>query len=100
MLKIFLEMNECAGRLDQAFEKIGIARSCFQPKLLEDIVRFIIALFIPAMKERTIKWMLRDRPAATTAPIDPLRHSRSGEAGWLSMQQPRNDGSARSLRLA
>jgi len=63
MLKIFLEMNERAGRLDQAFEKIGITRSCFQPKLLEDIVRFIVALFIPAMKERTIKWVLRDRPA-------------------------------------
>jgi hypothetical protein len=55
MLKIFLEMNKRARRLNEPFEKVGIARICFQPQLLQNIVRFVIALFIPAVKKRAIK---------------------------------------------
>jgi len=60
LLKILLQMNERACGLNQTFEKIRIARSCFEPKLLQNIVGFVIALFVPEVKECAIKWMLRD----------------------------------------
>src|SRR5437762_5640577 len=58
MFELLLKMNKTASGLDQSLEEIRIARIGFQPKLLEDIVRFVVALFVPAMKKRTIKWML------------------------------------------
>ena len=60
MFEPFLQMNEGAGRLDQALEKIRVAGFRFQPKLLENIVRFVIPLLVPALKKGAIKWMLRD----------------------------------------
>jgi len=57
MFEPFLQMNEGAGRLDQALEKIRVARVRFQPKLLENIVRFIVMLLVPAPKKTAIKWV-------------------------------------------
>lgn len=59
LLEIFLEMNKTARRLDQAFEKIGIGRIDFEPKLLEDIVRLVVALFVPALEIGAVKGVLR-----------------------------------------
>jgi hypothetical protein len=53
-----LQMNEGAGRLDQTLEKIRVAGVCFEPKLLENVVRFIITLLVPAQEKGSIKWML------------------------------------------
>ena len=58
VFKSFLKMNKGTGGLDQSLEEVRIARIGFQPKLLENVVRFVVALFVPAMKKRTIKWML------------------------------------------
>jgi hypothetical protein len=60
VFEIFLQMNEGAGSLDQSLEKIVVRRVRVQPKLLQNIVRFVIALFVPTPKERAIKWMIRD----------------------------------------
>ena len=53
-------MNEGSSRLDQAFEEIRVTGARFQPKLLENIVRFIITLLVPAPEKRAIKWMSCD----------------------------------------
>ena len=50
-----LKMNESAGRLDQAFEIIRITRFRFQPKLLENVMSFVITLCVPAMEKRAVK---------------------------------------------
>ena len=60
MLEIFLEMNESARGLYQSFEKMVVVCIGAQPKLLENIVRFIIPLLVPALKKRAIKWMACD----------------------------------------
>ena len=60
MFEALLQMNESAGRLDQAFKKIGVAGVGFQPELLENIMRFIITLLVPALEKSAIKWMLCD----------------------------------------
>src|SRR6266566_8053265 len=57
MLEMFLEMNESARGLNQSFEKTVIVCIGAQPKLLENIVRFIIPLLVPALKKRAIKWV-------------------------------------------
>src|SRR5260370_38645115 len=53
-------MDERAGRLNQPFEEICIGRIRFEPKLLDNIVRFIITLLVPAPKKSAIKRMLCD----------------------------------------
>ena len=53
-----LKMNESAGRLDQAFEVIRITRFRFQPKLLENVMSFVITLCVPAMEKRAVKGVL------------------------------------------
>ncbi len=60
MFEPLLQMNEGAGRLDQALKKIRVAGIGFQPKLLENIVRFIVMLLVPAPKKSAIKWVLCD----------------------------------------
>jgi hypothetical protein len=60
MFEPLLQMNEGAGRLNQALKKIGVARIRFQPELLENIVRFIVALLVPAPKKSAIKRVLCD----------------------------------------
>src|SRR5205814_9244852 len=51
-------MDERAGRLNQPFEEVCIGRIRFEPKLLENIVRLIITLLVPALKKSAIKRML------------------------------------------
>ena len=60
VLEIFLEMNEGARGLDEPFKKMVIVCIGVQPKLLENVVRFIIPLLVPALKKGAIKWMLCD----------------------------------------
>jgi len=60
MLEMFLEMNESARGLNQSFEKMVLVCIGAQPKLLENIVRFIIPLLVPALKKRAIEWVLCD----------------------------------------
>ena len=50
-----LQMHKCAGSLDQSLKKIRIPRFGFEPELLKDIVRFVVALFIPAVEKRAVK---------------------------------------------
>ena len=60
LFEIFLEMNESTRCLNQAFEKIVVIGIGVQPELLENIVRFIITLLVPALKKGAIKWVLCD----------------------------------------
>src|SRR2546426_3297897 len=60
LLEMFLQMNEPAGGLDQAFEEIGVARISLEPKLLKDIVRFVIMLLVPALKIGAVIWVSGD----------------------------------------
>ena len=60
VFKSFLKMNKGTGGLDQSLEEVRIARIGFQPKLLENVVRIIVTLLIPALKKGPIKWMLWD----------------------------------------
>src|SRR5260370_37670722 len=53
-------MDERAGRLNQPCEEIFIGRIRFEPKLLENIVRLMITLLVPALKKSAIKRMLCD----------------------------------------
>jgi hypothetical protein len=58
MLEILLQMNKCAGRLDQAFEKIVVFCIGIEPELLEHVVGFVVKLFVPAAKKCAIKWVI------------------------------------------
>lgn len=79
MFKSLLQMHKGSGGLDQSLEEICVARISFQPKLLEDIVSLVIALFVPATEKRLIKWML--------CHIGPARvHLSAGQLG----HEPRN----------
>src|SRR5436189_4767880 len=53
MFELFLQMHKSAGRLNQAFEILGVIRGrrLLEPYLLENIVRLIVSLFVPAMKK-------------------------------------------------
>src|SRR6266542_1550107 len=46
-----LKMNKRARCLDQSLEEVRVARIGLQPKLLEDIVRFVITLFVPTTEK-------------------------------------------------
>jgi hypothetical protein len=63
MFELLLEMNKGAGGLDQAFKILGIIGSggLLEPNLLENIVRLIITLLVPAAKKRAVIWMIGDR---------------------------------------
>ena len=60
VFKSLLKVDESARCLDQSLEEIRIARIRFQPKLLEHIVRLIVALFVPTTEKRAVKRMLCD----------------------------------------
>jgi hypothetical protein len=60
LFEIFLEMNESTRCLNQAFKKIVVIGIGVQPELLENIVRFIVALLVPAPKKSAIKRVLCD----------------------------------------
>jgi len=57
---LLLQMNKTSRRLNQTFEVIGIIRFGAQPEMLEDVVRFVVTLFIPAAKETEIAGMPRN----------------------------------------
>jgi len=63
MFELLLEMNKGAGRLDQSLEILRIIGSgrLLEPNLLENIVRFIISLLVPALKKRAVIGMIGDR---------------------------------------
>jgi hypothetical protein len=60
MFESLLKMNKSAGGLDQSLKKIRIARFRFEPKLLKDVVRFVITLVVPATEKRAVKRVLCD----------------------------------------
>jgi len=53
-------MHKGAGGLDQSFEKIIVVAIAVKPNLLQDVVRFVVALVIPTAKVGTVKWMVLD----------------------------------------
>ena len=60
VFKLLLKVDKGARCLDQSLEEIRIARIGLQPKLFEDIVRLIVALFVPATEKRAVKRVLCD----------------------------------------
>jgi hypothetical protein len=54
MFEVLLQMNKRAGRLDQSLEEICVGRFTVEPKLFQDIVRFVVLLFVPAMKKPAV----------------------------------------------
>ena len=54
MFEALFKVNERAGRLDQPFEEVCVGRFGVEPKLFQDIVRFIVLLFVPATKKRAV----------------------------------------------
>src|SRR6266540_3789742 len=60
VFELLLKMNKSARCLDQSLEEIRIARIGLQPKLLEDVVRFVITLFVPATEKCAVKRVLCD----------------------------------------
>ena len=59
-LVLLLQVDEPAGRLDEPFEIVRVLRFRPQPEMLEDVVRFVIALLIPAPKEAEVTRMRGD----------------------------------------
>ena len=57
---LFLQMDKPARRLDQPFEINRVLRFRPQPEMLEDIVRFVVTLLIPAAEKTDVTGMLRD----------------------------------------
>ncbi len=57
---LFLQMHEPACGLDQTLEIIRVFRFCPQPKMLEHVVRFVVALLIPAAEKTDVTGVLRD----------------------------------------
>src|SRR5690242_12097121 len=55
MLEIFLKMNERTSRLDQPLKEIVVDSVAVEPKVFHYIVRFVIALLVPAPKISAIK---------------------------------------------
>lgn len=65
MFELLLEMNKGAGRLDQTLEILGIVGGGrrLEPNLLENIVRLIIMLLVPAAEKRAVIRMIGNRVA-------------------------------------
>src|ERR1044072_2948922 len=60
VLKPLLKMDKSSSRLNQSLEIVCIRRFVPEPQLLQHVVGFVIALLIPAMEKRAIKWMFHD----------------------------------------
>ena len=62
MFELLLQMHKSAGGLNQAFEILRIfgSRRLLEPDLLENIVRLVVSLLVPAVKECTIIRMVGD----------------------------------------
>ena len=54
MFEVLLKMNERPGGLNQSLEIICIGRFGVEPKLFQNIVRFVVPLFVPATKKRAV----------------------------------------------
>ena len=52
---VMLQVNEAAGRLNEAFEIVRVVRGRFEPDMLEHVMRFIVALLVPAREKAAIK---------------------------------------------
>ncbi len=61
--ELLLQMHEPARGLNQAFEVVGVLTFRAQPKVLEHVVRLVVALLVPAKEEPGVARMLRDFPA-------------------------------------
>lgn len=57
---LLLQMHESARRLDQTLEIICVFRSSPEPEMFEHVVRFVIALLVPATEKTDVTGMLRD----------------------------------------
>ena len=57
LFEMLLQMNKCSSGLDQALEVIRIAGRGGEPEMLQDIVRLVIALLVPAAEEAAITGM-------------------------------------------
>ena len=60
VFEIFLQMDKRPRRLDQSLEKIIVLGVGVQPEMLEHVMRFVVALLIPAAKVSAIKRVLCD----------------------------------------
>ena len=58
MFEILLQMNKRPGSLNQTLKKIVIGRIFVQPDLLENVMCFVVALLVPALKIGSIKWVI------------------------------------------
>jgi hypothetical protein len=78
VLEIFLEMNECTRGLDQSFEKNVVVGVGIEPKLFQDVVRFVITLLVPTAKigaiERMIRYFAREIGVSALEAADELRN--------------------------
>ena len=59
VFEIFLQMHERARSLNQSFKKIIIVGVAIEPNLLQNVVRLVVTLLVPAAKKPAIKWMGR-----------------------------------------
>ena len=59
VFEIFLQMHERARSLNQSFKKIIIVGVAIEPNLLQNVVRLVVTLLVPAAKKRAVKWMGR-----------------------------------------
>ncbi len=57
---LLLQMHKATRGLDQTLEIIRVVRFRAQPEMLEDVVRFVVALLIPTAKKAHVTGMLRN----------------------------------------
>ena len=74
MLKLFFQMNESAGGLNQPLEIARIVCRCLEPDVFEDIVRLVVVLLVPKPKIGAIKTVFCDSVGGAFA-LEPLHHS-------------------------
>src|SRR4029077_5451703 len=79
MFEIFLQMDKCAGGLDQPLKKIVVGRVGVEPEMLQDIVRFVVTFFIPAVKispvQRVVSYPTGESGGTAFEVADELRNS-------------------------
>lgn len=79
MFEIFLQMDKCARGLDQPLKKIVVGCVGSEPEMLQDIVRFVVTLFVPAAKisavERVVRYLTGEIGVIAFEVADELRNS-------------------------
>ena len=95
MFELLLQMDESAGGLDQPFEILRVvgSRRLLEPDLLENIVRLIVTLLVPAAKKRAVIRMVGDRAAtgfclAASQPLHELGNSLAFAHGGRNLVAP------------